>query len=140
MRWYVNVSWGEEVVLSKEDTTQSQTFISIWEQVIHELRTEDEGARFTTAESYECALKSFRKILGENAIKGFCICAAELQKWKDGMHNGVKDEMVRLSVKSATLRPVSICVVAVPYGIGAYMKATSKMFPILFPTKKRKGL
>ena len=83
---------GEEVVLSKEDTTQSQSFISIWEQVIHELRTEDEGARFTTAESYECSLKSFRKILGENAIKGFCICAAELQKWKDGMHNGVKDE------------------------------------------------
>lgn len=83
---------GEEVVLSKEDTTQSQSFISIWEQVIHELRTEDGGARFTTAESYECALKSFRKILGENAIKGFCISAAELQKWKDGMHNGVKDE------------------------------------------------
>lgn len=83
---------GEEVVLSKEDITQSQSFISIWEQVIHELRTEDGGARFTTAESYECSLKSFRKILGENAIKGFCICAAELQKWKDGMHNGVKDE------------------------------------------------
>ena len=60
---------GEEVVLSKEDTTQSQSFISIWEQVIHELRTEDEGARFTTAESYECSLKSFRKILGENAIR-----------------------------------------------------------------------
>ena len=71
---------GEEVVLSKEDTTQSQSFISIWEQVIHELRTEDGGARFTTAESYECSLKSFRKILGENAIKGFCISAAELQK------------------------------------------------------------
>lgn len=83
---------GEEVGLSKEDTTQSQSFISIWEQVIHELRTEDGGARFTTAESYECSLKSFRKILGENAIKGFCVCAAELQKWKDGMHNGVKDE------------------------------------------------
>lgn len=83
---------GEEVVLSKENTTQSQSFISIWEQVIHELRTEDGGVRFTTAESYECALKSFRKILGENTIKGFCICAAELQKWKDGMHNGVKDE------------------------------------------------
>lgn len=130
---------GEEVVLSKEDTTQSQSFISIWEQVIHELRTEDEGARFTTAESYECSLKSFRKILGENAIKGFCICAAELQKWKDGMHNGVKDEMVRLSEKSATLRPVSICVVAVPYGTGVYMKATSKMCPILFQQKRERA-
>lgn len=131
---------GEEVGLSKEDTTQSQSFISIWEQVIHELRTEDGGARFTTAESYECSLKSLRKILGENAIKGFCICAAELQKWKDGMHNGVKDEMVRLSVKSVTLRPASTCAVAVPYGTGVCMRATSKMFPILFPTKKRKDL
>lgn len=130
---------GEEVVLSKEDITQSQSFISIWEQVIHELRTEDGGARFTTAESYECSLKSFRKILGENAIKGFCICAAELQKWKDGMHNGVKDEMVRLSVKSATLRPVSTCAVAVLYGTGVCMRATSKMCPILFQ-QKEKGL
>ena len=25
-------------------------------------------------------------------IRGFCISAAEIQKWKDGMHNGVKDE------------------------------------------------
>ena len=40
----------------------------------------------------ECALKSLRKILGPNMIKGFCISAAEIQKWKDGMHNGVKDE------------------------------------------------
>ena len=23
-------------------------------------------------------------------IRGFCISAAEIQKWKDGMHNGVK--------------------------------------------------
>ena len=73
-------------------TLLSQSFVGIWEQVIHDLRTEDGGVRFTTAESYECSLKSFRKILGDNAIKGFCICAAELQKWKDGMHNGVKDE------------------------------------------------
>ena len=26
-------------------------------------------------------------------IKGFCISAAEIQKWKDGMHNGVKMRM-----------------------------------------------
>ena len=83
---------GEEVTSIDNNATASQSFIGIWEQVIHDLRTEDGGVRFTTAESYECSLKSFRKILGENAIKGFCISAAELQKWKDGMHNGVKDE------------------------------------------------
>lgn len=83
---------GEDVVLSEEETTKSQSFISIWEQVINGFKTDDGGARFTTAESYECALKSFRKILGANTIKGFCISAAEIQKWKDGMHNGVKDE------------------------------------------------
>ena len=83
---------GENVVLSEEETTKSQSFVGIWEQIIHELRTDDGGVRFTTAESYECSLKSFRKILGTDTIKGFCISAAEIQKWKDGMHNGVKNE------------------------------------------------
>ena len=83
---------GEEATSIDDNATVSQSFVGIWEQVIHDLRTEDGGVRFTTAESYECSLKSFRKILGENAIKGCCISAAELQKWKDGMHNWVKDE------------------------------------------------
>ena len=83
---------GEDVALSEKEITMSQSFISIWEQVIKGFKTDDGGARFTTAESYECALKSFKKILGTNTIKGFCISAAEIQKWKEGMHNGVKDE------------------------------------------------
>ena len=83
---------SDGVMPFKEDTTKAQTFVGVWEQIIHELRTDDGGARFTTAESYECALKSFRKILGSNMIRGFCISAAEIQKWKDGMHDGVKDE------------------------------------------------
>lgn len=83
---------GEEVATPNEETNKPQSFIGIWEEIISGLRTDDDGARFTTAESYECALKSLRKILGPNMIKGFCISAAEIQKWKDGMHNGVKDE------------------------------------------------
>lgn len=83
---------GEEVATPNEETIKPQSFIGIWEEIISGLRTDDDGARFTTAESYECALKSLRKILGPNLIKGFCISAAEIQKWKDGMHNGVKDE------------------------------------------------
>ena len=42
---------GEGVMPSKEDTTKSQSFVGVWEQIIHELRTDDDGARFTTAES-----------------------------------------------------------------------------------------
>ncbi|WP_180275049.1 tyrosine-type recombinase/integrase [Prevotella intermedia] len=77
------------ITTSFGNNDKSQTFIGIWEEIIHELRTKDGGARFTTAESYEFSLKSFKKILGENAIQGFNISAAEIQKWKDGMHDGV---------------------------------------------------
>ncbi len=70
-------------------TDVSQSFTGIWEQIIHELRTNDNGARFTTAESYEYSLKSFKKILGDETIKGFKVSAAEIQKWKDGMHDGI---------------------------------------------------
>ena len=72
--------------------TKDNSFFEIWDTIIHELKTNDNGIRFTTSESYECALKSFKKILGENAIVGFNISAAEIQKWKEGMHNGIKDK------------------------------------------------
>ena len=72
--------------------TKDNSFFEIWDTIIHELKTNDNGIRFTTSESYECALKSFKKILGENAIAGFNISAAEIQKWKEGMHYGIKDK------------------------------------------------
>lgn len=68
-------------------TKSSDTFISIWKQMIDELKSH---GRFTTGESYECALKSLNKILGENSIKGFKIDKELLEKWNDGMKNGVK--------------------------------------------------
>lgn len=34
----------------------STSFFEIWETIIHELKTNDNGTRFTTSESYECAL------------------------------------------------------------------------------------
>ena len=72
--------------------TKDNSFFEIWNTIIHELKTNDNGIRFTTSESYECALKSFKKILGETSITGFNISAAEIQKWKEGMHNGIKDK------------------------------------------------
>ena len=83
------------VMTGKSDITnhtKDNSFFEIWNTIIHELKTNDNGIRFTTSESYECALKSFKKILGENAITGFNISAAEIQKWKEGMHNGIKDK------------------------------------------------
>lgn len=78
---------GNNTNVTEEKTSTS--FFEIWETIIHELKTNDNGTRFTTSESYECALKSFRKIMGNDSIKGFNISAAEIQKWKDGMHNGI---------------------------------------------------
>lgn len=74
------------------NNTKDNSFFEIWNTIIHELKTNDNGIRFTTSESYECALKSFKKILGEKSIVGFNISAAEIQKWKEGMHNGIKDK------------------------------------------------
>lgn len=71
----------------QEDDNRS--FISIWEQIIHDLKTNDNGASFTTGQNYESALHSFRAIMGDDAIKGFDINVAEIQKWKEGMKNGV---------------------------------------------------
>lgn len=81
------VANGNDTSVTEEKTSTS--FFEIWETIIHELKTNDNGTRFTTSESYECALKSFRKIMGNDSIKGFNISAAEIQKWKDGMHNGI---------------------------------------------------
>lgn len=75
---------GEDVALSEKEITKSQSFISIWEQVIKGFKTDDGGARFTTAESYECALKSFKKILGTNAIKEFCTVPQKFRNGKRG--------------------------------------------------------
>ncbi len=83
-----------KVVEDKKDLDRS--FFSIWEDIIHELRTEDGGKRYTTAESYESAMRSFHKIMGKDVIKGFNIGAAEILKWKDGMQHGVKGKNGKL--------------------------------------------
>lgn len=81
----VAVTTGNTSLQEEDD----RSFMSIWEQIIHDLKTNDGGARFTTGQNYEYALKSFRKIMGYNAITGFNISVAEIQKWKDGMHDGI---------------------------------------------------
>lgn len=82
----VAVTTGKATAEEKEN----RSFFGIWEEIIYHLKTDDNGIRYTTSESYVSALKSFRKIMGENSIEGFKISAAEIQKWKDGMRDGVK--------------------------------------------------
>ena len=62
----------------------NKSFLGIWEEVISSKRKE---GRAGTAESYECALKSFRKILGE--IKGFSVNKNTIETWSKGMKNGI---------------------------------------------------
>ncbi|MCD8202697.1 MAG: integrase [Prevotella sp.] len=73
-------------------TQEEKSFTGIWEEYIHHLQTDNDGKHYTTSESYIYALKSFKRILGEDAVKGFNISVVEIQKWKDGMRNGVKDK------------------------------------------------
>lgn len=62
----------------------NKSFVGIWESIIENKRKE---GRAGTAESYTCALKSFRKILGE--VEGFSVNKEVIEKWNDGMKNGV---------------------------------------------------
>lgn len=67
-----------------EDNTVS--FLGIWQEIIEAKEADD---HFTTAESYTCALKSFKKIMGENGIIGLQITIEDLRKWDNGMKNGI---------------------------------------------------
>ena len=66
----------------------NETFISFWEGIIEEMKS---GDKYTTGESYECALKSFKKVLGDNAVVGFRINKEIIEKWNKGMKEGVMD-------------------------------------------------
>lgn len=61
-----------------------KSFLGVWESIIKTRRKE---GRAGTAENYDCALRSFRKIMGE--IEGFSVNKSVLAQWSDGMKNGV---------------------------------------------------
>ena len=65
----------------------SKSFLGVWEDVIAK---KQEGGSAGTAENYGWALSSFKKIVGE--IEGFEINKAVIEKWNDGMKNGVLNE------------------------------------------------
>ena len=92
----VNLNPGHELTLDavrmvvegKVASHSQESFIGIWEEIIHNLRTENNGARYTTAEPYETALKSFKKFLWNENIQGFGVTIEHIKKWESGMING----------------------------------------------------
>lgn len=73
-------------------------------------------------------------------IRGFCISAAEIQKWKDGMHNGVKDEKGAIVGKISDTTAGFISVVAVLLWNRCIHEGYLKDVPYPFSNKKEKGL
>ncbi len=67
------------------------SFVTIWESVIHRLKTENNKKQFSTGESYDSGLRSFKKILWNREIKGFQNISELIMEWDAGMQHGVKD-------------------------------------------------
>ena len=74
------------------DTSKDASFFSVWQDRINFFRTNNNGEQYTTAESYECAMKSFRKILWDRPITGFKVGKEDIEYWSNGMQNGVLNE------------------------------------------------
>ena len=81
-----------KVVVTGVDSTKETSFIGVWEKKINFYLTDNNGERCTTAESYECALKSFLKIMWDRPVVGFKVDKEDIEYWNNGMMNGVKDE------------------------------------------------
>lgn len=74
------------------DTSKEASFFSVWQDRINFFRTNNNGEQYTTAESYECAMKSFQKILWDRPITGFKVGKEDIEYWSNGMQNGVLNE------------------------------------------------
>lgn len=79
-------------VITGIDTTKYSSFIGVWKDKINFYKTNNNGEQYTTAESYECALNSFQRILWDRPVVGFKVGKEEIEYWNNGMMHGVKDE------------------------------------------------
>lgn len=61
------------------DTSKETSFFSVWQDKINFFRTNNNGEQYTTAESYECAMKSFQRILWDRPITGFKIGKEDIE-------------------------------------------------------------
>lgn len=67
------------------DGEHTTSFLKVWEKVIASRREE---GRAGTAQSYQCALRSFLLIVGE--VSGFAIDKTVISRWDKGMRDGVR--------------------------------------------------
>ena len=89
------------IVEGKVASHSQESFIGILEEIINNLRTEKNGARYNTAEPYESALKSFKKFLWKEDTKGFEVNVEHIKKWEHGMINGA------IGKNGEQLKPIS---------------------------------
>ena len=75
----------------RAEETQGVSFLEIWRKIIESRQRE---GRAGTAENYGWALNSFQKIIGD--VPGFAINKNVIEKWNDGMRNGVVRNGVRV--------------------------------------------
>ena len=64
----------------------------VWQDRIKFFRTNNNVEQYTTAESYECAMKSFQRILWNRPITGFKVEKEDIEYRSNGMQNGITDE------------------------------------------------
>ncbi len=83
------------------DGEANKSFIGIWEGVIAARRKE---GRAGTAESYECALRSFRRVVGD--VEGFSLNKSVIAQWSEGMKNGVDAKGNSIKKMSDTTRGI----------------------------------
>lgn len=77
--------------------------------------------------------------MGENSIEGFKISAAEIQKWKDGMHNGVKKNGKIVGKISDTTAGIYLRVCRAVWNT-CLREGYLKDVPYPFSNRKEKGL
>lgn len=92
-----------KLAVTGKTNKQEESFLGIWQEIIN--KKVEEGA-YTTGESYECALKSFKKIMGEDRIKGLKITPKDIEEWSNGMKNGVMRDGVLVGKISDTTRGI----------------------------------
>ena len=72
-----------KAAITSVDTSKDASFFSVWQDRINFFRTNNNGEQYTTAESYECAMKSFQKILRDRPITGFKVGKEDIEYWSN---------------------------------------------------------
>lgn len=101
------------------DTSKDASFFSVWQDRINFFRTNNNGEQYTTAESYECAMKSFQKILWDRPITGFKVGKEDVLKTASLQSGSVVCEAASVCLTPCRAKPVAPKEAAIRGHIGA---------------------